>query len=63
MVAAVVVAAATMTPGYWPDWHLGNQLQAATSTLSHPALNHLSGNLPGHVTDLGKRLVNLLGRL
>ena len=63
MVAAVVVAAATMTPGYWPDFHLGNQLQAATSTLSHPALNHLSGNLPGNVTDLGKRLVSLLGRL
>jgi hypothetical protein len=63
MVAAVVVAAATMTPGYWPDWHLGNQLQAATSTLSHPALNHLPGNLSGNVTDLGKRLVHLLGRL
>jgi Protein kinase domain len=63
MVAAVVVAAATMTPGYWPDWHLGNQLQAATSTLSHPALNHLSGSLPGKVTDLSKRLVSLLGRL
>jgi hypothetical protein len=63
MVAGVVVAAATTTPGYWPDWHLGNQLQAATSTFSHPALNHLSGNFPGHVTDLGKRLVSLLGRL
>ena len=63
MVAGVVVAAATMTPGYWPDFHLGNQLQAATSTLSHPALNHLSGNLPGKVTDLSKRLVSLLGKL
>jgi hypothetical protein len=63
MVAAVVVAAATMTPGYWPDWHLGNQLQAATTTLSHPALNHLSGNLPGNVTDLGRRLARLLDRL
>jgi Protein kinase domain len=63
MVAGVVVAAVTMTPGYWPDWHLGNQLQAATSTLSHPALNHLSGNLSGNVTELGKRLVHLLGRL
>ena len=63
MVAGVVVAAATMTPGYWPDWHLGSQLQAATSTLSHPALNHLSGSLPGKVTDLSKRLVSLLGKL
>jgi hypothetical protein len=63
MVAGVVVAAATMTPGYWPDWHLGNQLQAATSTLAHPALNHLSGSLPGKVTDLSKRLVSLFERL
>jgi hypothetical protein len=57
MVAGVVVAAATSTPGYWPDWHLGNQLQAAT--FAHPALNHYSG----HVTDLGRRLAHWLGRL
>jgi hypothetical protein len=58
MVAGVVVAAATMTPGYWPDWHLGNQLQAAT--FIHPSLNHLSGS---NVTDLGRRLARFLGRL
>jgi hypothetical protein len=58
MVAGVVVAAATMTPGYWPDWHLGNQLQAAT--FAHPSLSHLSGS---NVTDLGRRLARLLGRL
>ena len=58
MVAGVVVAAATMAPGYWPDWHLGNQLQAAT--YAHPSLNHLSGS---NVTNLGRRLVRLLGRL
>jgi hypothetical protein len=58
MVAGVVIAAATMTPGYWPDWHLGNQLQ--TATFAHPSLYHLSGN---NVTDLGRRLVHLLGRL
>jgi hypothetical protein len=57
MVAGVVVAAATMTPGYWPDWHLGNQLQAAT--IAHPALNHYSG----HVTNLGRQLAHWLGRL
>ncbi len=27
---AVVAAAATLAPGYWPDAHLGNQLQTAT---------------------------------
>jgi hypothetical protein len=62
LVAGVVVAAATMPPGYWPDVHLGNQLQAATlphPTLPHPALNHLSGN----VTELGRRLAHWLGRL
>jgi hypothetical protein len=57
MVAGVVVAAATTTPGYWPDWHLGNQLQAAT--FAHPHLNHLSGN----VTKLGRQLANWLRHL
>jgi hypothetical protein len=63
MAVGVAVAAATMTPGYWPDWHLGNQLQAATSF--HPTLNHHLGNLnhqlSGNVTQLGKRLVKWLG--
>jgi hypothetical protein len=48
-----------MTPGYWPDWHLGNQLQAATT--AHPALNNLSGNV--NVTELGRQLAHWLGRL
>ena len=55
--AGVIVAAATMAPGYWPDWHLGNQLQAAT--YAHPTLNHLSGNM----NDLSRRLVSLLKQL
>jgi hypothetical protein len=62
MVAGVAVAAATMAPGYWPDLHLGSQLQAATlphPVLPHPALNHLSGN----VTRLGRQLAHWLGRL
>ena len=54
----VIVAAATMAPGYWPDWHLGNQLQAAT--YAHPTLNHLSRN---DVTDLSRRLVSWLRQL
>jgi len=57
IVAGVIVAAATTTPGYWPDWHLGNQLQAAT--FAHPAVNHYAGN----VTDLGRQLARWLGRL
>jgi Protein kinase domain len=56
--AGVIVAAATMAPGYWPDWHLGNQLQAAT--YAHPTLNHLSKN---DVTDLSRRLVSWLRQL
>jgi len=55
--AGVIVAAATMAPGYWPDWHLGNQLQAAT--YAHPTLNHFSGN----VTVLSRRLVSWLRQL
>jgi len=61
MVAGVVVAAATTTPGYWPDWHLGNQLQ--TATFGHPSLNHLSNHLSGNVTKLGRQLAHWLGRL
>ncbi len=59
--AGVVVAAATMPSGYWPDLHLGSQLQAAT--LPHPALNPALNHLSGHVTELGKRLASWLGRL
>ena len=57
LVAAVVVAAATTAPGYWPAGHLGGQLQAAP--FAHPAVGHLSGN----VSQLGKRLARWLGQL
>ncbi len=56
MVAGVAVAAATMTPAYWPAGHLGNQLQ--TLSVAHPALNQLSGN----VTRLGRQLARWLGQ-
>jgi hypothetical protein len=48
---AVIGAAVTLAPGYWPAAHLGNQLQAAAST--HPAL--------GNVADVGRRLIHWLG--
>jgi len=38
---AVVGAAATKVPGYWPDAHLGNQLQSAAT--SHPAIVNVAG--------------------
>ncbi len=56
MVAGVAVAAATMTPAYWPAGHLGNQLQ--TLSVTHPALNQLSGN----VTRLGRQFAHWLGQ-
>jgi Protein kinase domain len=48
---AVIGAAVTLAPGYWPAAHLGNQLQAAATT--HPAL--------GNVADVGTRLIHWLG--
>jgi tRNA A-37 threonylcarbamoyl transferase component Bud32 len=48
---AVVGAAVTTAPGYWPAVHLGSQLQVAATT-SHPAL--------ASVTDAGRRLVHWL---
>jgi hypothetical protein len=52
---AVIAAAATLTPGFWPADHLGNQLQAARFT--HPVVGQLSGN----VADVGRRLLHWLG--
>jgi predicted Ser/Thr protein kinase len=52
---AVIAAAATLAPGFWPANHLGNQLQSAQ--LLHPGLGHLSGN----VADVGRRLLRWLG--
>jgi predicted Ser/Thr protein kinase len=52
---AVIAAAKTQAPGFWPAAHLGTQLQ--TTSLAHPAVGHLSGN----VADVGKRLLRWLG--
>jgi len=52
---AVIAAATAVAPGFWPAQHLGNQLQ--TTSLTHPTLGHLSGN----VADVGKRLLHWLG--
>jgi hypothetical protein len=52
---AVIAAAATLAPGFWPASHLGNQLQ--TGHLVHPGLGHLSGNVDG----VGRRLLSWLG--
>jgi hypothetical protein len=52
---AVIAAAATLAPGFWPASHLGNQLQ--TGQLLHPGLGHLSGNVAG----VGRRLLTWLG--
>ncbi len=53
---AAVAAAATLAPGYWPDPHLGNQLQ--TTTILHPGLSQLTGN----VTEIGRKLAHWFGR-
>jgi predicted Ser/Thr protein kinase len=51
---AAFAAATTLAPGFWPAAHLGTQLQA--TSLAHPALGHLSGN----VADVGRRLLHWL---
>jgi hypothetical protein len=51
---AIIAAAATLAPGFWPAIHLGNQLQ--TGQLLHPGLGHLSGNVAG----VGRRLLSWL---
>jgi len=50
-----VTAVASVAPGYWPDPHLGQQLQNAP--LHHPLLSHLSGNL----AQVGRKLVSWVG--
>jgi hypothetical protein len=52
---AVIAAATAVAPGFWPAVHLGNQLQ--TTSLAHPAVGHL----PGNVVEVGKRLLHWLG--
>jgi len=52
---AVIAAAKTLAPGFWPANHLGNQLK--TTSLGHPTIGHLSRN----VADVGKRLLRWLG--
>jgi predicted Ser/Thr protein kinase len=55
LAVAAVAAAASLAPGYWPDAHLGQQLQNAP--LNHPLLSHLPGNL----TQVSKRLISWVG--
>jgi hypothetical protein len=52
---AVIAAAATLAPGFWPADHLGSQLQ--TLRITHPAFGHLSVNVAG----VGQRLMHWLG--
>ncbi len=58
-VAAVAVvaitAAASRTPGYWPEPQLGHQLQAAA--VHHPLLSQL----PGSLGQVGRRLLSWMG--
>jgi predicted Ser/Thr protein kinase len=56
LAVAMVGAAATLAPGYWPDQHLGDQLQM--TTILHPGLSHLTGN----VTEIGRKLAHWFGR-
>ena len=42
-------------PGYWPDAHLGVQLQNAS--LGHSAL----GQLPADLSKAGKQLIHWIG--
>jgi hypothetical protein len=51
---AVLAAALTSGPGYWPAVHLGNELQVA-ATASHPTLSN--------VTNVGLRLVHWFERI
>jgi hypothetical protein len=55
LAVAVVAAAATVAPGYWPYPHLGQQLQ--TTTALHPGLSHLTGN----VAEIGRKLAHWFG--
>jgi hypothetical protein len=52
---AAIAAATAIAPGFWPAQHLGNQLQS--TSLVHPGLGHLSGN----VADVGRKLLHWLG--
>jgi hypothetical protein len=52
---AAFAAAKSLSPGFWPAGHLGNQLQ--TTSLTHPGLGHWSGN----VADVGRRFLHWLG--
>jgi hypothetical protein len=54
LAAAVVIAASSLAPGYWPAIHLGNELQ--TANVSHTALSRL----PGNVSDAARSLLHWL---
>jgi Protein kinase domain len=51
---AMIAAAASLAPGYWPAVHLGNQLQ--TATLTHPGVRRL----PADIGNVGRYLVRVL---
>jgi len=55
LAGAAVIAAAALTPGYWPADHLGQQLQAAT--LHHSLLRQW----PGSLTRLGREIMTWVG--
>jgi Protein kinase domain len=54
LAVGVIVSAATLAPGYWPDVHLGNQLQNAT--VAHPGVNRL----PADIGNVGRYLTRVL---
>ena len=55
LAVVAVAAAASLAPGYWPDAHLGQELQSAP--LNHPLLSHL----PGNISQVSRRLISWVG--
>jgi hypothetical protein len=55
LAVVAVLAASSLAPGYWPDAHVGQQLQHAP--LSHPLLNHL----PGNISQVSRRVLSWVG--
>ncbi len=57
LAGVAVIAAAVLTPGYWPANDLGQQLQSAT--LHHSFLQQW----PGSVTRVSRQILAWVGRL
>jgi Protein kinase domain len=55
LAVVAVLAAASLAPGYWPDAHVGQQLQNAP--VNHPLLSHL----PGNISQVGNRVLSWVG--